>query len=339
MRISSPPLESLTWLTAVESFFGQPWRDALGDRTPITSVEDAVAAVRAAKTTGVDLIKIRNILPSEGGILRAVLEEANRLNIPVSGHAPQGRYMNADVFNAEAKDRLGTAGRGFASLEHFDSLNFGSMDDPMRTTVLERMRDAGVMVTATTPAIRSRLADRAELQRMAADDGTLLPDVSPRLRSEWLKQLGWPVQDFDWTGMLARADQDARLAYVTGVDILAGSDFGVPGLTPGQVLHDELAIMVAEFGMTPADALKTATVNPAKFWNQEDEFGQVAVGLRADLIILDANPLSDITATRRISGLVQRGEYFDAQSLNRLRSETRRVMQGGGSCARKSSIV
>lgn len=333
MRISTAPFESLKWLNWVERFEGRPWREGIGERIPLGSPEDAVAAVQAAHASGADLIKVRNIDNSEGDILRAMLTEAQRLGIRVAGHAPQGARMNYDVFNPETQNLIGTAGRGFASIEHFDALYFGSMNDAQRTTVLERMRDGGVMITATTLAIRSRTADRAELQRLSREDSTSLPDVSPRLRGKWRENLARPVQDFDWTSLLSRADQDARLAHGVGVTLLAGSDLGVPGLIPGQVMHDELAIMVSDFGMSPVEALRTATLNPAKFWGQEAEFGAITAGRRADFLLLDANPLQDIRATRQISGVMLRGDYFDAQRLARVQADTRQVMQAGGQCA------
>lgn len=333
MRIATAAFESLKWLQWVEQLEGRPWREGVGERIPLGSVTDAVEAVRAAQASGADLIKVRNIDPTEGDILRALLAEAERLDIRVAGHAPRGAVMNADVLNPETRDRLGAGGRGFASLEHFDALYLGNLDDAARRTVFEHMRDNGVMVTATTLAIRSRTANRETLSQLANDDGAIQPDVSPRLRGKWRESLARPVQDFDWTAILARADADVRIAHAVGVDILVGSDLGVPGLIPGQVIHDELAIMVDDFGMSPVEALRTATINPPKFWGQEDELGSIAPGRRADFILLDADPLTDIRATRRIAGVMLRGDYYDADGLARLRDETRRMMQSGGQCA------
>ena len=68
-------------------------------------------------------------------------------------------------------------------------------------------------------------------------------------------------------------------------------------------------------GLSPLEALHAATVQPAAFFDLEDEMGSIAVGMRADLVLLDADPLVDITNTRRISGVVSKGTYYDPAAL------------------------
>ena len=99
--------------------------------------------------------------------------------------------------------------------------------------------------------------------------------------------------------------------------MLAGSDTPQPFVYPGFSLHEELELLV-EAGLTPVEALRAATYNPAEFLGALDSLGSVARGKVADLVLLDANPLTDIRNTRRISAVVANGRLFDRAALNRL---------------------
>jgi imidazolonepropionase-like amidohydrolase len=102
-----------------------------------------------------------------------------------------------------------------------------------------------------------------------------------------------------------------------GVPLLAGTDTGDPWSYPGAELHQELEMLV-KAGLTPAQALRTATINPAKFLDAEDSFGTVQVGKLGDLVLLDANPLDDIRNTRRIEGVFLEGEWLSKQRIEAL---------------------
>lgn len=100
-----------------------------------------------------------------------------------------------------------------------------------------------------------------------------------------------------------------------GVGILAGSD--LPGGFP---LHDELKLFV-QAGLSPLDALRTATLNPARYLQATDSLGTVAQGKLVDLVLLDANPLEDIANVARIRAVVLNGRLFDRSALDTLLKE------------------
>jgi Amidohydrolase family len=104
-----------------------------------------------------------------------------------------------------------------------------------------------------------------------------------------------------------------------GVMIIAGTDagWGNPYTFPGFSLHDELELLVRA-GLSPLEALRTATLNPAIFMNMRDKFGTVEKGRTADLVLLDANPLEDIANTRRISAVVLNGSILIDQQLQQM---------------------
>jgi hypothetical protein len=112
---------------------------------------------------------------------------------------------------------------------------------------------------------------------------------------------------FDRTNDLSKA----------GVKLLAGTDMPQAFVFPGFSLHEELALLVGA-GLTPLQALRTATYNPAEFLGALDSLGTVERGKVADLDLLDANPLSDIRNTRRISAVIANGRVFDRAALNQL---------------------
>jgi hypothetical protein len=100
-----------------------------------------------------------------------------------------------------------------------------------------------------------------------------------------------------------------------GVQLLAGTDESAPFVMPGLSLHDELALLV-KAGLTPLEALQTATINPARFLGATDSLGTVATGKIADLLLLDADPLVNIHNTTRIAAVIANGRLFDRAALD-----------------------
>jgi len=109
-----------------------------------------------------------------------------------------------------------------------------------------------------------------------------------------------------------------RMMHDAGVKLLAGTDVSFIN-APGFSLHDELELLV-DSGLPPVAALRAATSTPAAVFPKL-ETGSVAPGRRADLVLLDANPLIDIHNARRIRAVVLAGRYFDRRALDRLLAE------------------
>jgi imidazolonepropionase-like amidohydrolase len=103
-----------------------------------------------------------------------------------------------------------------------------------------------------------------------------------------------------------------------GVGILAGCDTMIAGFC----VHDEIAAMVRG-GMTPLAALQTATLNPARYFNLSQTAGSVASGRRADLVLLDGNPLTDIANVQRIRAVVMAGRFLDRNELDTLLAQAK----------------
>lgn len=116
------------------------------------------------------------------------------------------------------------------------------------------------------------------------------------------------------------------LAQRSGVTILAGTDAGFLNSFnyPGIGLHDELGLYV-KYGLTPQQALAASVINGPAFLGQGEHYGAVAAGKAADLLLLDANPLQDIAATRKIAGVAIQGRYLDRAALDALLAAAAKV--------------
>ena len=126
-----------------------------------------------------------------------------------------------------------------------------------------------------------------------------------------------PPEDYEtFRGAALGMARIAKRMHDAGVNLMAASDSANPGVVPGYGIHKELELMV-EGGFTPAEALRLATVNPAKFLNRTD-IGIISVGAQADLVILDADPLKDITNISLIDGVILQGKYLDRGKLDEL---------------------
>ena len=110
---------------------------------------------------------------------------------------------------------------------------------------------------------------------------------------------------------------NVRQAHAAGVRIVAGTDAGDTYVFPGFAIHDELAELVRA-GLSPADALRSATLDAARFAGQDREYGSIEAGKVADLVLLNADPLADIRNTGDIAGLFFNGQYLDRAALDEL---------------------
>ena len=105
-----------------------------------------------------------------------------------------------------------------------------------------------------------------------------------------------------------------------GVSFMAGTDAAAPNVFPGFSLHEDLASLV-EAGLTPMQAIQAATVKPAEFLGRSVEQGTIEVGKRADLVLLDGNPLDDIHNTQKIHAVILNGRLFERSELDALLAE------------------
>jgi imidazolonepropionase-like amidohydrolase len=151
--------------------------------------------------------------------------------------------------------------------------------------------------------------------------------VSGAIRQRWIETVAVNSADTERPPpeviqqMMTGSNQFLAEARSAGVKMMAGTDVPTTGTFFGFSLHDELALLVETFGMTPMEALRSATAIPAVFMGMDADLGTIEPGRRADLLLLDADPLVDIRNTKRIDTVIANGRVFDRETRERMLDE------------------
>jgi imidazolonepropionase-like amidohydrolase len=184
------------------------------------------------------------------------------------------------------------------------------------------MRDRGV-------ALSPNLTDSRAMATAASgrwNDDPRLAMMPPAVRELWqgMATAATPANTLNLQQLYDRIPALVLMLHRSGVTILAGTDAWAVYDFPGSDIHSELWHLV-EAGLTPLEALRTATLAPARFLKVMDSLGSITPGKLADLVLLEGNPLVDIRNTERISGVVTDGRYLDRAALDALQAEATRA--------------
>lgn len=314
-----------------------PNRPAIGTR--VATPEAAFERVAELRASGADFIKIYEMVAPE--VFEALVASAQAHGLPVAAHIPLAlsapeiaarldsleHLRNIDIACARDADALlAERRRMFASYG-------GERGHPLRSAIHKAQR---------LPAIANYDAERCRAVIAALATTTQVPTL--RLNAFRISR---PFERADWNDALARLSaQGIREAWAenaaqrraapqadttfakwsmrlvgmlheSGVPIGAGTDTPITLAIPGYSLHTELELLVRS-GLTPLEALESATLVPARFLSLDGELGAIEEGRLADLVLLDANPLDDIRNTRAIVGVLTRGRWLGAAALERL---------------------
>jgi len=300
-----------------------------GGETYVNTPEEAEKLVAEMAALGVDGIKSHGVISSE--IYQALLESAARHGLPIDGHAPYDHAncpSNPDCVldRSESWDDFRTMGA--PALAHVEELvkMVDLVDVDTRQASDEAIRqmaqdaaDDGLWITTTLYLMRS-IADQA-----ADLEGTLaaMPEVKYVHPGVFDTKKWGPGENYyvdvgsrpSWPGYLAAQEKMVPALNDSGGLLMSGTDASLAVVVPGFSLHDELETM-ADVGLSPYDVLRTSTYNPALYLGELEEFGTVEAGKRADLVLLEANPLEDITNTRQIAGTMVRGRWYSRADLD-----------------------
>lgn len=331
--LAGPP----RFLTAGPAVGGEP---PLGSKKVIArTAAEARVVVEQLAVNGADLVKVYETLSREAYF--AILDEAGRRGIPVDGHLPfritAEEAADAGQRTVEHPKQAGCSTEVEAERERFarvladyDSLSeseqflalfrharalYDTLDPAACKPTLEAYRRNGVAVTADLVAYHHLVhADEilSDAERMQ-----LVPETVRRSWEDWLdSEMAREAQSI-LRPIVPGELEVVRLLNEAGIVLLAATDVGVPLQVPGFGLHEELVRLV-EAGLTPLQALQTATLNPARVLGMDDSLGTIETGKLADLVLLDANPLEDIHNTRKIRAVVADGRLHRRADLDQL---------------------
>lgn len=269
----------------------------------VSTEAEARQAVRDQVDAGYDFIKVYNQL--QLALYDIIIEESRALDIPVIGHVP--RAMTAEYAITS----------GQQTIEHFSGIAryatttggwSGDIDSTKLAGLIEQIRMQGTW-NCPTLTVRSRTQSQvtglrangafelvsSEMQRWLDDSLTQPPNIDRVNETRLLRQVTKALHDAD-------------------VGLLVGTDAGVQYVYPGFSIHEELRNFVAA-GLTPYETLRAATVNAAAALGESDHAGTVAVGKRADLLLLDRNPFEDIGNVNRRVGVMAAGRWYTQSTL------------------------
>jgi imidazolonepropionase-like amidohydrolase len=308
----------------------------------VQNATEGTAAVRELKAEGVDFIKVQSrLLPDP---YYAIASEAKKLGIRFVGHVPDS------ITAAAASDA------GQASIEHLTGvlLDCSTREQDLRQRQLQPVPVRQNLAIASERAWNKELLDsyspqlaESLVEKVRSNQtwqvptfptlvhlGYVTPETDlgddPRmkyvplaLRQIWEEVRKQRLDRYNTEDFALRAESIRRLLELVGkmnahkVPIMAGTDAAAPNVFPGSALHEDLAYLVQAW-LTPMEALKSATIKPAEFLGLTAEQGTIEAGKRADLVLLDANPLDDIHNTQKIRAVVLNGKLFDRSDLDSL---------------------
>ncbi len=331
-------------ITTIRGMLGQPYHLELRDKVlsgeilgpriytsgpsingnTVRSVEQAKTKVRAQKEAGYDFLKMHPGLTREN--FDAVVTTADEVGIPFSGHVSTGvgirraleaKYASIDHVDGYIEGMVPSSIRINPNANGFFGINFTDIvdEDIVNELVAETLKyDVWIVPTQAMmerwigPVDPEELAKNSEMQYM-----------NSQTLNNWVRTKKGIINGPNYSGEKALKFNEIRRGIISklhkaGVNILLGSDapqvFNVPGFS----IQRELDAMIRS-GLSPYEALYAGTVNPARFFNDEDKYGTIKTGADADLILLDANPFSDIANFSQQSGVMVRGNWLSAAEI------------------------
>ena len=308
-RVKRGELVGPTIYTAGPTVNGYPAGNPL-----FVSVEDPAAAravVREQHEAGYDFIKVYSML--EAPEYEAILAEARRLGMPVFGHIPWSVGYR------------GAMERGQAAVAHVEEFFNVGIQDSMFADAVRSARQHGTAVTANLYAYAEMLTESADIPALLRSPemryhspAGLSEKLPSSNRSQRSDQAGF---DSFLRRQSPRMRRFVKMLFDAGVPVFGGTDTETFGF-PGQSLIGELHELVLA-GLTNYQALECATRLPGAFIalhvRGEQRSGTVTEGNRADLVLLDANPLVDLENLKRVRGVIARGRMYTAAAIQALR--------------------
>ncbi len=299
----------------------------------INTPEEGRETVRRLKTGGADLIKVYSELSRDSFL--AIADEAKKQNIPFAGHVPfsvsaleasdagqksmehlWGIYLSCSSREGELRSEMLKGGVNLSGSERIRlemDEAAASYDERKAANVFAHLAKNGTWMVPTFTAV----VPDSEIFGARATTDPRLKYIPPAIQKQWsaAASAGAAIKSKSFDRKL----QVVGAMHRAGVPLLAGTDTAwiQPYTYAGFSLHDELALLV-KAGLTPIESLQTATINPARFLGMEKDLGTIEKGKVANLVLLDADPVSDIRNTQKIDSVVLKGKLLTRTDLDKL---------------------
>jgi imidazolonepropionase-like amidohydrolase len=267
--------------------------------------EEAIKAVDRYKENGFQQIKIYSSV--KPAIVKVICDEAHRLGLTVTGHIPNGMTLQQGV---DSGMNMVNHVQYVYSIMKRDKNRATIFDDSISVAAIKFIKDHHVVIDPTIGVFELAF-------RNVKDDITKLePNYYnlPLPLQALFKNMGEePAQAAKLKPVYESMKKTVKVLYDAGIPIIAGTDMGFPGYS----LDRELELYV-EAGLTPAQAIKTATITPATVMSLDKTTGSIEVGKQADLVIIDGDPLSNIRDIRKVSVVIKEGRIYDPVKLHQM---------------------
>lgn len=295
------------------------------------SLEEVEVVLGEHVEAGYDFVKVHGDLPPE--IYDALMKDARSRGLRVIGHGQHKRPLQETL-------RLDT-------LEHAEELLYTAIDPQFgaalekdflqayrehaerlreptyRTPIIEAIVQSGIHVNPTLIVYKMVGEWESDAHLAAMRDDPTMAYLPARVKDRWLGPKN-PYQEDGFPIKKAEIDRNLEVLFMlvkemndAGVPLLLGTDtFGT--LIPGHSLHQELALLV-QAGLSPYEAIRTGTVNIAAYLNEADRAGAIREEYRADFILLDRNPLSDIANSQSVSGVYSQKRWHSRIDIEQLK--------------------
>lgn len=267
--------------------------------------EEAIKAVDRYKENDFAQIKIYSSV--KPAIVKAICDEAHRQGLTVTGHIPNRMTIQAGVDSG--MDMVNHVQYVYSVMKRNKDRSI-DFEDSTSKAVIKFLKDHHTVIDPTVGVFEMSF-------RSIKDDITVLEPAFYTLPVPLQAMLKNTGQDAEGAKKFAPLYQSlvkiVKVMHDAGITIVAGTDQGFPGFSVAR----ELEIYV-QAGLTPADAIQTATITPAKVMNLDKTSGSIEEGKQADLIIVDGDPLKSIRDIRNVTTVIKGGHVYDPGALHKL---------------------
>ena len=321
------------------------WDGSVGINGP----EEVKQVVDSLIKEGVDFLKIYSLLPRETYL--EVSRYANEIGFPFVGHVPftvppseaaetgmksQEHLLEilkecSDVPSEAFLNEVRALANGIERSNKLNDFRLSTFNVAKADSLYTLFKTYNIWHCPTLSMWHKNAWYESEME----NDGELVTYLPPYLKAYWTPEHNDHLQYRDNQTFIETKKRlynlyldMVREMNKKGVLFLAGTDVGAnPLCHPGVGVHNELEAFV-KAGLTPAEALRTATLNPALFFEIQENYGTVAEGKVADLVLLNENPLLDINNTRKINSVVRDGKVLNTNKIEEIKKEIKVANSG-----------